>query len=311
MKKLLLKIAASALAGVMLVSALPVFALEDDVVYSDYDAFAEIEVTDKEIDEFYYNERIPAYKALDYRKDMYIRIRLYPNADYSVCGISFADCVVYPDDSEDVKKEKENKRDNRVFQLADKLGLLCAARNDPPLDPKDRVVFYKGFFLNNKLNTIPDANGYYGCLEFALVPQPIICDELEGNEKKHDVEATQRKIIKHFIVAEKALREYFPNKTDDTSTRMFTSDSNDASHVFLDRPVGSSTSTFGKLNDDENVNVADLSILCKFVAKIQEPAGFQLIDADVYRDYDINSKDLIKLAKYVAEFDGIVLGDAN
>lgn len=73
----------------------------------------------------------------------------------------------------------------------------------------------------------------------------------------------------------------------------------------------------GDLNDDQEVLVADLTKLARFlaefedvVAEFDENAALK-IAADVNQDDDVTVADLTKLARFLAEFEGVDLNDAN
>ena len=67
----------------------------------------------------------------------------------------------------------------------------------------------------------------------------------------------------------------------------------------------------GDITGDKEVNIMDLSTLCKFIANLETPSLLQKAAADIYGDGLVDIRDLVKLLKYIAKFDGIVLGDMS
>ena len=305
MKKIFIKISASLLAGAMLLSAFPAHAVSDEYKISDYNAFADIEVTEKEVNELYLDSYRPFYKDIDLRKSYNgFMVSIDFGEDYTACGISFADCVIYLDDSQEVIDEKKQKREAKLLELRDKLGFEYACENSNVL-PQSEAVRFKTYncvvFEETEIADIKKINSTY---EFYLLPFPTFV----GDTLNFDVEKWQYRFAECFIAAEKSISQYFPNKAEEG--RAYSDDSGTSVHLTVPEAIGG-TRTFGDLNSDGVVDIKDLPALCKIVASQTDAVNYQVIDGDVFRDYVIDIKDLVKLLKYVAQFDGIVLGDAN
>lgn len=80
---------------------------------------------------------------------------------------------------------------------------------------------------------------------------------------------------------------------------------NDAVELWIDfdyQATQEATAAFGDIRIDDNVDTKDLVLLAKYNAKLDTLDAQQLLNADVYFDGAVDSRDLIRLAKYITKF---------
>lgn len=77
-----------------------------------------------------------------------------------------------------------------------------------------------------------------------------------------------------------------------------------------DEPDTPDKPAYGDVYIDGNLDTKDLVMLAKFIAKLEELSAQQKENADVYTDGNVDSKDLVKFAKYMAKMP-VTLGDKS